>query len=56
MRLGKEQSAGYVEDTEVESIAAQEIKVEEIEAEEIKIDSIERSRVTPTPQPTLPVG
>ena len=51
MRLGKEQSAGYVEDTEVESIAVEEIKVEEI-----KVDSIERSRVTPTPQPTLPVG
>ena len=28
MRLGKEQSAGYVEDTEVDSIAVDEVKAE----------------------------
>ena len=38
MRLGKEQSAGYVEDTEVDSIAVDEVKAE------ITIDSTERTR------------
>jgi hypothetical protein len=46
MRLGKEQSAGYVEDTELDSTVA----------EEIKIDSEERTPLTPTPQPPIPVG
>ena len=50
MRLGKEQSAGYVEDTEVDSIAVDEVKAE------IKIDSAERTPLTPTAQPTIPVG
>jgi hypothetical protein len=46
MRLGKEQSAGYVEDTEVDPIPA----------EEVIIDSVERALVTPTSSPTIPVG
>jgi hypothetical protein len=50
MRLGKEQSAGYVEDIDVDSIAVDEVKAE------IKIDSTERTRLTPTDQPSLPVG
>ena len=50
MRLGKEQSAGYVEDTEVDSIAVDEVKAE------IKIDSAERTPLTPAAQPTVPVG
>ena len=50
MRLGKEQSAGYVEDTEVDSIAVDEVKAE------ITIDSTERTLLTPTAQPTIPVG
>jgi len=50
MRLGKEQSAGYVEDTEVDSIAVDEVKAE------IQIDSIERTVLTPTAQPSIPVG
>jgi hypothetical protein len=50
MRLGKEQSAGYVEDTEVDSIAVDEVKAE------IKIDSVERTPLTPTAPPTIPVG
>ena len=51
MRLGKEQSAGYVEDTEIDSIA-----VDEVVKAEINIDSPERSPLTPTAQPTVPVG
>jgi hypothetical protein len=50
MRLGKEQSAGYVEDTEVDSIAVDEVKAE------IQIDSIERTPLTPAAQPSIPVG
>jgi len=50
MRLGKEQSAGYVEDTEVDSIAVDEVMAE------ITIDSTERTPLTPTTQPTIPVG
>ena len=50
MRLGKEQSAGYVEDTEVDSIAVDEV------AAEITIDSPERSPLTPVDQPSIPVG
>jgi hypothetical protein len=50
MRLGKEQSAGYVEDTEVDSIAVDEVKAE------IPIDSTERNPLTPTAQPSIPVG
>jgi hypothetical protein len=50
MRLGKEQSAGYVEDTEVDSIAVDEVKAE------IQIDSVERTPLTPTDQPSIPVG
>ena len=50
MRLGKEQSAGYVEDTEVDPTAMDEVKTE------IKVDSIERTPPTPAPQPSLPVG
>jgi hypothetical protein len=50
MRLGKEQSAGYVEDTEVDSIAVDEVKAE------ITIDSTERTPLTPTDQPSIPVG
>ena len=45
MRLGKEQSAGYVEDTEVDSIAVDEVKAE------IQIDSIERAPLTPAAYP-----
>jgi hypothetical protein len=47
MRLGKEQSAGYVEDTEVDSIAVDEVKAE---------ITIERTPLTPTDQPSIPVG
>ena len=50
MRLGKEQSAGYVEDTEVDSIAVDEV------AAEITVDSAERTQLTPTAQPPIPVG
>jgi hypothetical protein len=50
MRLGKEQSAGYVEDTEVDSIAVDEVKTE------IQIDSIERTPLTPAAPPSIPVG
>ena len=50
MRLGKEQSAGYVEDTEIDSIAVDEVKAE------IQIDSTERTELTPTAQPSIPVG
>jgi hypothetical protein len=51
MRLGKEQSAGYVEDTEIDSIA-----VDEVVKAEIEIDSSELSPLAPTAQPTIPVG
>jgi len=50
MRLGKEQSAGYVEDTEVDSIAVDEVSAE------ITIDSPERAPLTPIDQPSIPVG
>jgi len=50
MRLGKEQSAGYVEDTEVDSIAVDEVTAE------ITIDSPERTPLTPTAQPSIHVG
>jgi hypothetical protein len=50
MRLGKEQSAGYVEDIDVDSIAVDEVKAE------ITIDSTERTLLTPTDQPSIPVG
>ena len=50
MRLGKEQSAGYVEDTEVDSVAVDEVKAE------ITIDSPERAPLTPIDQPSIPVG
>ncbi|HEX4289186.1 MAG TPA: hypothetical protein VH021_09745 [Trebonia sp.] len=49
MRLGKEQSAGYVEDTDVDSIAVDEVTAE------ITIDP-ERTPPTPTVQPSIPVG
>ena len=49
MRLGKEQSAGYVEDTEVDSIAVDEVTAE------ITIDP-ERTPLTPTVPPSIPVG
>ena len=50
MRLGKEQSAGYVEDTEVDSIAVDEVTAE------ITVDSAERAPLTPTDQPSISVG
>jgi hypothetical protein len=50
MRLGKEQSAGYVEDTEVDTIA-----VEEVTAEAQAI-SAEQTALTPADQPSIPVG
>jgi hypothetical protein len=46
MRLGREQAAGYVEDTEIDSIAVAEIK----------IDAEERARPAPDPQPSIVVG
>jgi hypothetical protein len=50
MRLGKEQSAGYVEDTEVDSIAVDEVKAE------ITIDSAPETPLTQPAQPSVPVG
>jgi hypothetical protein len=50
MRLGKEQSAGYVEDTEIDSIAVDEVTAD------ITIDSPEPAPLTPTAHPTVPVG
>ncbi len=44
MRLGKEQAAGYVEDTETSAPVA----------EEVKIDSTERMRPAPVPEPVAP--
>jgi hypothetical protein len=45
MRLGKEQTAGYVEDTE--TVPA---------AEEVTISHPERTPVTPEPEPAVPAG
>jgi len=50
MRLGKEQSAGYVEDTEVESIAVEEVKAE------VTPISAEQTPLTTADQPSIPVG
>lgn len=47
MRLGKEQAAGYVEDTEANDTPV---------AEEIKIDSTERMRPAPVPEPVRAAG
>lgn len=47
MRLGKEQAAGYVEDTETDDTQA---------PEEIKIDATERMRPTPVPEPVRVAG
>lgn len=45
MRLGKEQAAGYVEDTETVSAA-----------EEIQISHPERTLATAEPEPAVPAG
>jgi hypothetical protein len=52
MRLGKEQSAGYVEDTDadVDSIAVDTVKAD------ITIDSPETAPLAPTAHPTVTVG
>ena len=49
MRLGKEQAAGYVEDT---------VGLEDnfTPVEEIKIDASERLPLTPAPEPATVVG
>jgi hypothetical protein len=46
MRLGKEQAAGYVEDTESDVTAS----------EEIQISQQERTELTPVPQPAVIAG
>jgi hypothetical protein len=46
MRLGKEQATGYVEDTESDVTAS----------EEIQIHQPERTEVTPVPQPAVAAG
>ena len=46
MRLGKEQAVGYVEDTEADAVAA----------EEITIDQSQPMPLTPAPAPALPVS
>ena len=50
MRLGKEQSAGYVEDTEVDSIAVDEV------VRQRSRSTAERAPLTPTAPPSIPVG
>jgi hypothetical protein len=45
MRLGKEQAAGYVEDTEADA-----------PAEAITIDTTERMPLAPAAEPSLPVS
>lgn len=47
MRLGKEQAAGYVEDTEINDAPV---------VEEIKTDSTERTQPTPVPEPARVAG
>jgi hypothetical protein len=46
MRLGKEQAAGFVEDTDTDMP----------EGEEITIGQPERTELTPAPQPAVTVG
>lgn len=45
MRLGKEQAAGYVEDTEVGSLPAEEVTITKAEVTPLAAD----------PEPALPV-
>jgi hypothetical protein len=46
MRLGKEQATGYVEDTEADTVLAEEITAEQSE----------QTPLTPVPGPALPVS
>lgn len=46
MRLGKEQAAGYVEDTEAG----------ELPAEEFTAAQADETALTPAPEPSLPVS
>jgi len=46
MRLGKEQAAGFVEDTDTDAGVA----------EEITISQPERTELSPAPQPAVTVG
>ena len=46
MRLGKEQATGYVEDTEADTVLAEDITAERSE----------QTPLTPAPEPALPVS
>ncbi len=46
MRLGKEQAAGYVEDTETGALPEQELTLAQAD----------ETALTPAPAPALPVG
>ena len=46
MRLGREQASGYVEDTEADTVLAEEITAEQSE----------QTPVTPASDPALPVS
>jgi hypothetical protein len=46
MRLGKEQATGYVEDTEADTVLAEEFAAERSE----------QTPLTPAPEPALPVS
>jgi hypothetical protein len=46
MRLGKEQATGYVEDTEADTVLAEEVTAERPE----------QAPLTPAPEPALPVS
>jgi len=49
MRLGKEQAAGYVEDTESDPITG-------TLEEELTTSQPERTELTPAPQPAVTIG
>jgi hypothetical protein len=46
MRLGKEKAAGYVEDTEADTVLAEDLTAE----------WSEQTPLTPAPEPALPVS
>ena len=46
MRLGKEKATGYVEDTEADTVLAEETTAEQSE----------QTPLTPAPEPALPVS
>lgn len=55
MRLGKEQAAGYVEDTGVDNpVPVGETVPDPVLAEEVTMDQPQRTPLTPAPELILP--